>query len=425
MQDGTLARAAICMSVAAVVALHGGGASAQTPRHTSPIQVTGDGSSVWVVNPDSDSVAKIDASSDTLLGEYPVGDFPRTLAIDAAGGSVYVVNQGSQDLTPKPNPDTVMRLAQADGAVLGTVQLPFGCAPYGVVVNENGASGTEVYVTCERRQEVVVLNASLDNLLATVALDWPDPRGMAISADRSRIYVAHFLTREPGSTAHVSEIDTTQSPPRVVRVLGVPPDTTTCETINSGTGVLNLLMGIHLTPPGSPAAVANQLWVGGVNQNNLTKGLFKRDRRFGGHAEPLLCAGGANGGQPCRSDDDCTGGQCAESFIAQSRNLYKASFHDITRFQIAKIDLGTGQVVGKIDVDEANQASDLDISADGVSFSEGDTAARIPSISSSTAFICSTARAARAVIRPRCSPLRRVSGRAAAIRANHARADRS
>ncbi len=347
----------------------GSGASAawaQVPQHSSPVQVSGDGSFVWVANPDSDSVAKINAASDVLVAEYPVGDFPRTLALDDAAGAVYVANQGSQDLTPKLSPETVMRVAQASGTVDATFTTPFGCAPYGVVVNDAAVGGSHVYVSCERRQEILVLDADLTTVLATVPLSWPDPRAMAISGDRSRVYVAHFLTREPGSVAHVSEIDTTLSPPAVVRILEIPPDTTTCETINSGTGVLNLLMGIHLTPPGAPAAVANQLWVGGVNQNNLDKGLFKRDRRFGGHAKPLLCQGGSSDGEPCETDSDCPGGgACGATFEAISRNLYKSSFHDITRFQIAKINLATGQVVGKIDVDEANQGTDFVFSSDG------------------------------------------------------------
>ena len=36
--------------------------------------------------------------------------------------------------------------------------------------------------------------------------DGPDPRGMALSSDRSRLYVAHFLTRFPNNDAHVTEI---------------------------------------------------------------------------------------------------------------------------------------------------------------------------------------------------------------------------
>jgi DNA-binding beta-propeller fold protein YncE len=206
----------------------------------------------------------------------------------------------------------------------------------------------------------------LGSVLATVPLDWSDARGMALSADRSRLYVLHFLTRSPNNDAHVTEIDTSVSPPEIVRVLAIPPDTTTCETINSGKGVFNVLSAIHLTPPGSPAATANQLWVGGVLQNNLTKGLFRNDERFGGHADPLLCEGGSNAGRLCKTDDDCDSGDCRAGFAAISRNLYKVSFHDVTRFAIFKIDLATGQVAGKVDIDEANQGSDLVFSPDGV-----------------------------------------------------------
>jgi YVTN family beta-propeller protein len=338
-------------------------ARAAGPSHTSPIQITDDGSAVWVANPDSDSVGKIDTASNTLLAEHPVGDHPRTVAI--GGGSVYVANQGSQDLTAKPDPETVMRLDGSSGAVQATYTTPFGCAPYGVLYNPAGSSGPEVYVSCERTGEVLVLDAALGTLRSTVALDWPDPRGMALSSDGSRLYVAHFLTREPGSTAHVSEIDTLAIPPAVIRVLDIPADETTCETINSGKGVLNLLVGIHLIPSGAPGAVADQLWVGGVLQNNLTKGMFRNDRRFGGHADPMLCEGGPNQGRRCSDDADCKPGICNEGFTAVARNLYKVSFHDVTRFAISKIDLLTGQVVGKIDVDEANHGTDLVFNSDG------------------------------------------------------------
>ena len=86
----------------------------------------------------------------------------------------------------------------------------------------------------------------------------------------------------------------------------------------------------------------------------------------GGHADPLLCDGGPNTGRRCKTNDDCGGGTCRAGFAATSRNLYKASFHDITRFQISKIDLVSGEVVGKVDVDEANQGSDIVFSPDGL-----------------------------------------------------------
>jgi hypothetical protein len=50
---------------------------------------------------------------------------------------------------------------------------------------------------------------------------------------------------------------------------------------------------------------------------------------------------------------------------ARARNIYKPSFHDVIRSTIWKLDLGTGGVVGKIDIDEGSQATDIQFSADG------------------------------------------------------------
>ena len=55
-----------------------------------------------------------------------MGDTPRTVAL--GGGSVYVANQGSQDLTPKPAADTVMRLTTPLMEQIGVDFLPFAPA---------------------------------------------------------------------------------------------------------------------------------------------------------------------------------------------------------------------------------------------------------------------------------------------------------
>src|SRR5262249_22817687 len=135
-----------------------------------------------------------------------------------------------------------------------------------------------------------------------------------------------------------------------------PPDEITCETQNSGQGVFNLISAIALMPDGAPAAVANQLWVGGEQENAISKGLFKRwagDSRVPGFANQP----GAGMFPWVQYKAFPDGGAV--------RNIYKPSFHDIIRFGIYKIDVGSGNVVGKIDVDEAANASDIELSADG------------------------------------------------------------
>ena len=71
------------------------------PVSSSPIAVSATGSTVWVVNPDSDTVGRIDTASGRLVEEIQVGDNPRTLTIHPLPGSgaVYVANQNSDSVS--------------------------------------------------------------------------------------------------------------------------------------------------------------------------------------------------------------------------------------------------------------------------------------------------------------------------------------
>src|SRR5262245_20069916 len=114
------------------------------PVAAGPIAVAPDGS-VWVVNPDSDTIAKIDPATNTVTGEFPVPDYPRTLA--ANGSYVYVASQHG---------DAVTRLAPG-GTPAGSADLGAGCGPYGVALS---AAGDRVYVTCQSTSELRVLDAA-------------------------------------------------------------------------------------------------------------------------------------------------------------------------------------------------------------------------------------------------------------------------
>ncbi|MCW5892093.1 MAG: hypothetical protein KIT14_16335 [bacterium] len=336
-----------------VLIVAAGGADA-APTRSSPVAVGPDGT-VFVVNPDQNSVARIvyDPSAvGTLTHESSVGAYPRTLAV--AGSWVYTADQ---------NGDGVSRRDQADLGNLQQVALGQGCNPFGIAPTPGG---DQLLVTCQGSSEVVFLSPDLA-VLARVELEWPGARAIAVSDD-GRAFVAHYLTEEPGHDAHVSVLDVGQ---RVVStVWNIPPDLATCETQNSGQGVLNLLNTIAIVPAGLQGG---QVWVGGTQENTISKGLFKRYTPFleqAGHdmfpgvdylPRPMAesSAGkkkGKKGGKPTLP---------AFPSSAAARNKYKASFHDITRFGIVKLDGVTGAVVGKIDVDEANHATDLEFSADG------------------------------------------------------------
>src|SRR5581483_3040298 len=325
--------------VALVLALALALPAAAAPTKSGPIAVAPDGH-VFVVNPDQDTVGRLEFDAmhvGTLTHESAVGadsavrQYPRTLAL--AGSWVFTANQAS---------DSVSRLAQADLGGLQTTALPAGCAPYGIAPTPGG---DHLVVTCQGTSEVLVLGLDLA-VLADMKLGWPNARAIAIS-DGGRAYVTHFLTEAPVDDAHVSVVDLGNA--SVLDVFAIPPDTTTCETQNSGQGVLNLVSAIALVPPGAPAEVANQLWVGGVQQNNVSKGLFERSIPLG---------------------KDPKAGMFPFTFApfpkrGNTRDVFKVSFHDIIRSGIYKLDADTGATIGKIDIDEGTEASDIAFAPDG------------------------------------------------------------
>jgi DNA-binding beta-propeller fold protein YncE len=319
--------------VVMAAALAAGSAAAATRSSTLVLGANG---LVFVVNPDSDTVSRMVFDGDhvgTLTHEADVGDYPRTVAL--AGTFVFTADQDS---------NTVSRVAQADLGGLQQVNLGTGCNPYGIAPTPNGQT---LVVSCQGTSEIVLLDTSLA-IQARIPLQWSNARAIAVSSDGTKAYVTHFLTEEPNHDAHVSEVDLASR--TVPRVLAVPPDLTTCETQNSGQGVLNLVSAIAIMPDDAPPEVAGQLWVGGTLQNNLSKGLFKR---WSGFAE--------------QEGSELFPWHTYEPFpeLGGTRNVYKASFHDITRFGLFKLDIASGDVVGKIDVDEANNATDIEFSPTG------------------------------------------------------------
>jgi DNA-binding beta-propeller fold protein YncE len=319
------------------------------PTRSSPIAVAPDGH-VFVVNPDANSVARIEFDAmhvGTLTHERPVGSctaastfdacYPRTVAV--GGMFVYTANQ---------NDDSVSRFEQASlgsPKTVGADVLGTGCNPYGVAVTPGG---DRVLVSCQGSSQLLVFDADL-GLRSRIPLPWPNARAIAVASDNRTAYVTHYITAEPSADAHVSKIDLERA--AVAAVFAIPPDTTTCETQNSGQGVLNAVSAIALVPDGAPAEVAGQLWVGGEQENTLSKGLFAREptlaHQRGAALFPQLTF------TPFPSRD------------AFDRNLLRASAHDIVRLRIAKLDARDGHLLGRIDIDQATEASDIQFSHDG------------------------------------------------------------
>ena len=146
---------------------------------TSSIGITPDGTTVFVVNPDSGSVSAIDTASETKLDELVVGRDPRILAVGPDGHRLYVTSQASATLT-------ILDVQQF--STLATLRV--GPEPYGVVADPTGHL---VYVAASGADRIDVVDTELAQVVDTIPVH-PRPKGLALSADGTRLYVTHFLS---------------------------------------------------------------------------------------------------------------------------------------------------------------------------------------------------------------------------------------
>ena len=141
--------------------------------------MTPDGTTVFVVNPDSGSVSAIDTASATTRDEIVIGRDPRILALGPAGQRLYVTSQASATLT---------MLETRPFSALATLRV--GPDPYGVVAAPDGRL---VYVAASGAARIDVVDTAFNQVVDTIAVQ-ARPKGIALSTDGARLYVTHFLS---------------------------------------------------------------------------------------------------------------------------------------------------------------------------------------------------------------------------------------
>src|SRR6185436_4961680 len=178
---------------------------------SGPIQITADGSAVWVVNPDHDSVSRILTSTETVT-EFPLPQpaggpldrhAPRGLSVKEDGSEVWVACHDS---------DRVYVLRGSDGAVLARIDLPWGSGPYSVALSRNQ---TRALVTCLRSGKIALVDTTSRQV--TSLLDsFRSPLGAAWLEDGVSAWVTHLhvFDRLP----RVSRVDVSGPVPRITTV---------------------------------------------------------------------------------------------------------------------------------------------------------------------------------------------------------------
>lgn len=222
--------------------------TARAPTHTT--NIAGDANSVYSVNPDSGTVAAIDAQTLAKRWETRVGDEPKTLAV-GPDGRIWVSVHGE---------DKLVALNAADGAVSASVSLGYGSGPYGVVFTPDGTKGL---LTLESKSALMSFDPANGNATGTVPLQG-EVRGIAVSADSQVAYVTRFKSKLTGGQLHKVNLQSLSA----IGAIALPVDTTTVDTESRARGVANYLSQVVISPDGTRAVLPSK-------KDNIVRGKFR------------------------------------------------------------------------------------------------------------------------------------------------------
>jgi YVTN family beta-propeller protein len=175
-----------CLCVPALVLSLGMSAPLEAAEPSPPM--------LAVVNKGDSSVSIINLDNQKTVWTAKVGYLPHEAATAARGSRIYVANYGnehvrSSSLANNPgNSVTILKLTEPRS--VKEIDLgPARCAPHGIMAS---ADGDRVYVTCEARQEILVIDAINERISHAIPINQAGSHMLAISSDEARAYVANF-----------------------------------------------------------------------------------------------------------------------------------------------------------------------------------------------------------------------------------------
>ncbi len=212
--------------------------TANAPTHTT--NISGDGGTVYSLNPDSGTVTALDAQTLAKRWEVRVGREPRTLAV-GPDGRIWVTVQDE---------DKLVALNAADGSASTTVSLAYGSGPYGVVFTPDHTKGL---LTLEHKSTLISFNPATGATTGTLVLAGA-VRGIAVSADSQAAYVTRFKSMMTGGQLHKVNLTTLSSSATVA----LQVDTTTADDESRARGVPNYLSQVVISPDGLRAVLPSK-----------------------------------------------------------------------------------------------------------------------------------------------------------------------
>jgi len=211
---------------------------------------------VWVVNPDIDTVTRIDANTRARDFEIAVGTKPSSVAIRPSVAEVWVACRDTGDIRV---------LNSSTGAAIATINIGRGYAPMGLAFAPNGSAA---FVACEGAEGLFKIDPVTRAITGSIDLNAP-PRAVAISGDSTRVFVSRFTS--PDTRGEMWEVvPATMTPAPIVSnlrpnnpfVLGIEA---TPDSASGGRGLPNYLLEIGISPDG------RRMWVP-AKKDNIQRG---------------------------------------------------------------------------------------------------------------------------------------------------------
>lgn len=227
----------------------------------------GNNDRVWVVNQDNDSVSVFDTVTGLKLAEIPVDEAPRTLAINPEV-AVWVANKRAA---------TISRINPATLSVAGSIALPRGSEPFGLVF---APVGNLAYVALEGTGQLLRIDRSTGEVTGQVDVG-PNPRHVSVSADGASIFVSRFITPPlPGEST--GNVQPGTSGGEVVKINAASMTVAQVITLhhqdkpdfeNQGSGIPNYLGAAAISPDATQAFVPSK-------QDNIRRGMLRNGQNL-------------------------------------------------------------------------------------------------------------------------------------------------
>jgi len=241
-----------------------------------PMEITFDGSHVWVANSGSNTISKIDIMTNSEVVTVHVNNDPRGIAFD--GLHIWVANSGSNE---------VSKINITTNTVVATV--PVNVDPRGIAFD-----GSHIWVANRGSNTVSKIDVMTNDVVATVSLGPfpsipPDPPGLVtaepagVAFDGSHIWVTNsnadtvskidIITNTEVDTVFVRGLDR-RWPERVAfdgsHIWVVNSGHTTISKIDIMTNTVEGTFGVGASPQGI-AFDGSHIWISNSNIDKVSK----------------------------------------------------------------------------------------------------------------------------------------------------------